>query len=264
MAAGPRRTETRIVKSYPFLEVREHDVEEDGVPPRTVVTIHLEDWAIVAAVTPEGKYVLVEQSRYGIDAPSLELAGGIVDPGETPVEAARRELLEETGYSAKTLVPLGWVHPNPALHDNRAFFFLAEGAVKIAEPEDHGDERLERSLWDESRLEVAIATSRITHALAVLGIMRARAHRAAQKTDTDPSTLRLLDQMEAHQRARVVSLARRLRPDLTSEDLASPHDFPELDDPDWHFEDGQLAAIQAVRYALANPTRDREPDAKET
>ena len=265
MAPGPRRTATRVVASYPFLEVREHELEEAGAPARTIVTIHLEDWAIVAAVTREGQYVLVEQLRFGIDAASLELAGGIIDPGETPAEAAGRELREETGYAAKKLVPLGWVHPNPALHDNRAFFFLAEDAEKIAEPEDHWDERLATKLVGEALIEQEIAAGRITHALAVLGIMRARAHRAASKKVSEQSTvaLRVLAEMEQHQRQRVVALARRLRPNLTSEDLASPHDFPELDDPDWHFEDGQLAAIQAVRYALTSEGQEREPDAKE-
>jgi len=62
--------------------------------------------------------------------------------------------------------------------------------------------------------------------------------------------LRLLGEMEALQAAKVIDLARRIRPGLTPEDIRNPHDFPELDDPDWHFEDGQLAGIQAVVAAL--------------
>jgi hypothetical protein len=60
----------------------------------------------------------------------------------------------------------------------------------------------------------------------------------------------LLDAMEKAQGDKVVALARRLKPGLTAEDIRNPHDFPDLDDPDWHFEDGQLAGIQAVRFAL--------------
>ena len=56
--------------------------------------------------------------------------------------------------------------------------------------------------------------------------------------------------MEELQRDKVLALARRLKPNLTLEDVQNPHDFPELDDCDWHFEDGVLAGIQAVRAAL--------------
>lgn len=60
----------------------------------------------------------------------------------------------------------------------------------------------------------------------------------------------LLDAMEGNQHRKVIDLARRLKPNLTAEDIRNPHDFPDLDDPDWHFEDGQLAGIQSVRFAL--------------
>ena len=56
--------------------------------------------------------------------------------------------------------------------------------------------------------------------------------------------------MEDLQARKVIELARRLRPGLTAEDIRNPHDFPELEDTDWHFEDGQLAGIQSVLTAL--------------
>jgi hypothetical protein len=70
----------------------------------------------------------------------------------------------------------------------------------------------------------------------------------------------LLDQMERAQADKVVALARRLKPGLTAEDVRNPHDFPDLDDPDWHFEDGQLAGIQGVRFALHGLAREIWPD----
>lgn len=66
----------------------------------------------------------------------------------------------------------------------------------------------------------------------------------------------LLVAMEEAQRAKVIDLARRLIPTLTAEDIRNPHDFPGLDDPDWHFEDGQLAGIEAVRFALRGLASD--------
>jgi hypothetical protein len=60
----------------------------------------------------------------------------------------------------------------------------------------------------------------------------------------------LLTRMEEHQRHKVLELARRLKPGLTLEDIQNPHDFPELADVDWHYEDGVLTGIQAVQSAL--------------
>lgn len=68
----------------------------------------------------------------------------------------------------------------------------------------------------------------------------------------------LLDQMEQTQHDKVLALARRILPHLTAEDIRNPHDFPDLEDPDWHFEDGQLTGIQAVRFALVGLRNRRE------
>ncbi len=56
--------------------------------------------------------------------------------------------------------------------------------------------------------------------------------------------------MEELQRGKVIDLARRLKPNLTMEDIRNPHDFPELNDPDWHYEDGVLTGIQGVLAAV--------------
>jgi hypothetical protein len=75
--------------------------------------------------------------------------------------------------------------------------------------------------------------------------------------------LALLDTMEETQRGKVIALARRILPHVTPEDLRNPHDFPDLDDPDWHFEDGQLAGIQSVRFAVRTLSRDVLGDGQE-
>ena len=59
----------------------------------------------------------------------------------------------------------------------------------------------------------------------------------------------LLEEMEQLQISKVFDLARRLKPGLTLEDMRNPHDFPELEDNDWHYEDGILTGIQSVRSA---------------
>ncbi len=65
--------------------------------------------------------------------------------------------------------------------------------------------------------------------------------------------------MEALQIEKVIMLARRLKPGLTMEDIRNPHDFPELDDPDWHYEDGLLTGIQSVLMALRSREREIAP-----
>ncbi len=73
---------------------------------------------------------------------------------------------------------------------------------------------------------------------------------AGALTTTWPEVEALLAEIESHQRGKVLDLARRLRPGLTLEDVANPHDFPELGDPDWQYEDGVLAGIQTVIAAV--------------
>ncbi len=62
----------------------------------------------------------------------------------------------------------------------------------------------------------------------------------------------LIEKMEELQKQKVIDLARRILPHLTPEDIRNPHDFPDLSDPDWHFEDGQLSGIESVLFAVRN------------
>jgi hypothetical protein len=68
----------------------------------------------------------------------------------------------------------------------------------------------------------------------------------------------LVVSLEELQRKKVFELARRLRPGLTAEDLRNPHDFPELDDPDWHYADGVLTGIESVLSAVRSARRAEE------
>jgi 8-oxo-dGTP pyrophosphatase MutT (NUDIX family) len=79
--------------------------------------------------TEEGrKFVMIRQYRHGTGRCSLEFPGGIVDKGEDPVVAVSRELLEETGYAADLILPLGSLSPNPAIMTNSFHAFIARAA----------------------------------------------------------------------------------------------------------------------------------------
>lgn len=174
----PPRLRSRSVARYPFLELVEHDLRDETGAERRILTIELCDWCVAVARDTSGRWVLVEQHRHGVDAVTLEPAGGIVDPGEQPAEAAIRELVEETGYAGRAAIPIGWVHPNPALSSNRSFAFLIDGVEKVREPDQSPDEETRVVLLDDAELERALSSCRITHALAVVALLRARRYLA--------------------------------------------------------------------------------------
>jgi 8-oxo-dGTP pyrophosphatase MutT (NUDIX family) len=90
------------------------------------------EWVNIIPFTPLDtglELLAVEQYRHGVDMASLEIPGGVCDPSETPLDAAKRELLEETGYSADNWINLGFCTSNPAIQNNRCHFFLALDCV---------------------------------------------------------------------------------------------------------------------------------------
>ena len=88
--------------------------------------LEIPNWINIVPVTTEGAVVLIRQFRHGTEESALEIPGGAIDSAEeAPLAAARRELLEETGYEAETLIALGSVAPNPAIQNNRCYSFLA-------------------------------------------------------------------------------------------------------------------------------------------
>jgi len=157
---------TTEVADYGIFRVRRSSVRDSsGGARRDVVTIACSDWCNVVAVTGADELVLVWQYRFGSDALSLEIPGGVVDPGEEPLEAARRELLEETGYAAGELELLLVVEPNPALQGNRCFTYVARGAERAGAPRFDEMEELEVALVPVSRLPDLLDEGHVRHSL---------------------------------------------------------------------------------------------------
>ena len=94
---------------------------------RDFYVLDMPDWVQVVALTPEGDFVMVEQFRHGTRRVTIEFPAGIVDPGESPLECAVRELEEETGYVGGEAEVVGDVDPNAALQNNRLHIVVIRG-----------------------------------------------------------------------------------------------------------------------------------------
>jgi 8-oxo-dGTP pyrophosphatase MutT (NUDIX family) len=130
--------------------------------------IEAPDWINVIPLTANDDVVMIEQYRFGIEEVTLELPGGMVDDGESPRNAAARELLEETGYDAKEILELGATRPNPAIQDNRIHSFLASGAEFRGDPIFHGTEHTIVRLVALEKVPELIANGTISHSLVVV------------------------------------------------------------------------------------------------
>ena len=130
--------------------------------------ISTQNWVNVIALTEDKKVLLVTQFRHGTEKVSLEIPGGAVDAADpSPLEAAKRELLEETGHAADHWHFLGQVQPNPAILNNLCYFFLATGARPVAELKLDESEELEVSQRDLKEIPEMIRSGKIQHALVV-------------------------------------------------------------------------------------------------
>ena len=130
-------------------------------------------WANVIALTEKNEVVLIKQYRHGVKEVMWEIPGGVVDDGEDPMEGVKRELLEETGYTAKEFIQLGCLYPNPAIQTNSMYYFLALGAEKVNEQELDDGEDIEVHLVSLDELIEMTKRGEFPHALQVAALFLA-------------------------------------------------------------------------------------------
>lgn len=129
-------------------------------------------WVNVIPLTPDENVILVRQYRHGIRDITLEIPGGLVDDGDTPEQAAWRELAEETGYGAKEMISLGAVHPNPAIQNNLCYTFLAKGAFTASKQNQDATEDIEVVIRPLKAIPQMIKKGEITHSLVIVAFYR--------------------------------------------------------------------------------------------
>ena len=148
---------------------------------KNFVVVRPPDWVNVLALTPGGALVLVRQFRFGLDAFSLEIPGGVMEAGEDPVAAGLRELREETGFTGAHARLLGSVHPNPAFQSNRCHIVLVEDAGRTAELEWDTDEEIEVTTVPADEVFALARSGAITHGLVLNALFLLEPHWRARK-----------------------------------------------------------------------------------
>ena len=136
---------------------------------RDLARIHSGDWVNIVPLTRERDVVMVRQYRHGTDEITLEIPGGLVDPGESPIDAAVRETREETGYTGDAAIELGWVEPNPAFLNNRCFTFFIDNCRRTHQLALDDGEDIEVVTIPLREIPGRIAEGAIRHALVVCG-----------------------------------------------------------------------------------------------
>jgi len=138
--------------------------------PHPFYRIDSSDWVNIVALTARDELVMVRQYRHGEGRVTLEIPGGLVDPGESADVAAARELLEETGYRANAVKRLGIVNPNPALFGNRTETYLARGVERVGEIQNGHTEETAVELVPLAQLSETLRAGKITSALVVAAL----------------------------------------------------------------------------------------------
>lgn len=173
--SGPRRwnaLETEALQDCAVFRVSRTLAESPNTgESHSFYRIDSADWVNVVPVTTAGEIVMVRQYRHGLRDLTLEIPGGMIDAGESPEQAAARELLEETGYRAARIQPLGSVNPNPALFGNRVFTFAAHGCERVGEISNEGTEETVVELIGEPALRRLLREGRIDNALVLAALL---------------------------------------------------------------------------------------------
>lgn len=127
-------TDERIVYKDRWVRVSIADVVLPDGSSYEYTTLRRLPGAGVVALNDEDEILVQREYRYPLDAVIYQVPGGLVDPGEAPLETAKRELREETGYEAGIWEQLGVVQDNPGLMDGASTLFLARDLRRVTDP----------------------------------------------------------------------------------------------------------------------------------
>ena len=152
----------------PWLTARLDQIElPDGRIIPEYYVLEYPDWVNVIAITKDGQFVMEKQFRYAAQMDSIELPCGVMEQGETPEEAARRELLEETGYGGGTWTKLMTIYANPGSLNNPTHCFLAKDVELMDEPQLDATEELTVMLMSREEVYALLTQNKLIQALMI-------------------------------------------------------------------------------------------------
>ncbi|MBK0379815.1 NUDIX hydrolase [Mucilaginibacter segetis] len=167
------RSSTYIHKG-PWATLRSDKCEmPDGRIVEDYYVLEYPNWVNAVALTNENKILMVRQYRHAAGIVSLEIPGGVIEDGEEPATALRRELLEETGYEFGDLELLSTVYANPSTANNKTFCYLAKGGKKVQEQMLDEHEHLIVEEYTIAEVKQLLADNKIAQALHCTGLFYA-------------------------------------------------------------------------------------------
>lgn len=157
----------------PWLQIRkDHVLLPSGIEIPDFYVEELPNWVNVIAITKDGKFLVEEQYRHGIGQICFELCAGIVEKGESPIEAAKRELLEETGYLSDEWQAFGCYAPNTSGCNNYCYTYIATNLEKVTEPKLDETEEIRLHFFKEDEIKEMMLDGRISEAVMLAPLWR--------------------------------------------------------------------------------------------
>ena len=157
---------TPLLNLGPWLNVRQEVVElPNGTQIPAWFVMDFPNWVNVIAITKDGDFVMIDQYRHALGETHYELVAGVVDEGETPLQAAMRELSEETGYEGGEWQSFMQLSPNPTNHTNMSYTFLVTGVEKMREPHQEPSEDIHVHILTRDEVLQLLTSGEIIQAL---------------------------------------------------------------------------------------------------